>query len=300
MKTDHLITQLFNFNSLVKPLIEYLPNIFMALLLAIIFWVLEKSARKMLGSTLEKLKIEKQVLNLILRALKIGIYLFAFLTIAEQLKINVTSLIAGVGVMGLAISFAAQDTVGNIISGIVIIIDRPFKEGDWISLGEIHALVTEIRLRTTVITTFDNETVVFPNKQIIQERIINYTIKPQIRVKVSFGIAYKEDTYKTRDILLAMANKDDRILKTPEPIVIVTGLGDSSVDMQLRFWIQNPFDQFVMLWEYTEKCKKALDQANIQIPYPHLQLFLEQTQAINALARGGKTDLTQGKKQVNT
>jgi small-conductance mechanosensitive channel len=176
--------------------------------------------------------------------------------------------------MGLALSFAAQDTIGNLISGIVIIIDGPFSEGDWISMGEMHATVTEIRLRTTVLTTFDNETIVVPNKQLAQERVVNYTMTPQTRVRVSVGIAYKEDTEQARKIMLGTLQGDSRILSKPAPAVWVTGLADSSVSMQLRFWTQDPLDKFPLMFEYTEKCKKALDKAGIEIPYPHLQLLL--------------------------
>ena len=188
--------------------------------------------------------------------------------------------------MGLAISFAAQDTIGNIISGIVIIIDGLFKEGDWISMGNMHATVTEIRLRTTVLTTFDNETVIVPNKQLAQERIVNYTLTPKSRVKVSIGIAYKEDIPRARNIILETAHLDSRILPDPKPVVIVSDLGSSSVNLQLRFWIEDPLLKWELMWEYTEKCKIALDKAGIEIPYPHMQLFLEKTKGLQLLAAG--------------
>jgi len=186
--------------------------------------------------------------------------------------------------MGLALSFAAQDTVGNMISGIVIIIDRPFKEGDWVVVGSMHATVTSIRLRTTLFTTFDNETVVVPNKQISQERVINYTMTPNIRVKIPIGIAYKEKISEARAVLLETIKGDTRILSSPPPAVIVTDLGDSSVNLQLRFWIENPSDQYAFFWEYTEKCKEALDRSGIEIPFPHLQLFVEKTKGIELLS----------------
>lgn len=277
-------------NLIVKNIYGYLPNVFMAMILVVCFWIAEKVVSKMLSTSLQRLKVDNQIVNLILKSVKVGIYIFGFLTIADQLKINVTSLIAGVGVMGLAVSFAAQDTVGNIISGIVLIIDKPFRVGDWILMGNLHALVTDIGLRTTVVTSFDNETVVIPNKQIAQERIINFTIHPRIRVKVPFGVAYKEDIDQVRKICLDMVRDDKRILELPEPIVIVSNLGDSSVNMQLRFWIQNSIDQFPMMWEYTEKVKKALDKAGIQIPFPHLQMFLEDTSAVAKLANMPKKD----------
>ncbi len=151
-------------------------------------------------------------------------------------------------------------------------------------MGDMHATVTEIRLRTTVLTTFDNETVVVPNKQLAQERIVNYTMTPRSRVRVSLGIAYKEDIDEARKILLGALEGDSRILADPAPVVWVTDLGNSSVNMQLRFWIENPLDKTTLMFEYTEKCKKGLDEAGIEIPFPHMQLFLEETEGLKTLA----------------
>ena len=244
----------------------------------------------MLSAALIRMNIVRQAQGLILRAARVALYIFAVLTVADQLKINITSLLAGVGVMGLALSFAAQDTVGNIISGVVIIIDGPFKEGDWVSIGQMYAKVTEIRLRTTVLTTFDNESVVVPNKQVAQERIINYTMTPNSRIKVPIGIAYKEDMQRARNIMLDTVKGDDRILLDPAPNVIVTDLGASSVNMQLRFWTEDPLLKFNLMWEYTEKCKHALDQAGIEIPFPHMQLFIEKTEGLQLLAARESTE----------
>jgi small conductance mechanosensitive channel len=282
---DTLI-KLIDIRSLVTHIVAYLPNLFSAFVLLIIFWLANKAFQKALSTTLNRMKVARQSQGLILRAARVMVYIFALLTVADQLKINITSLLAGVGVMGLALSFAAQDTVGNIISGIVIIIDGLFKEGDWIAMGEMHATVTEIRLRTTVLTTFDNETVVVPNKQLAQERIVNYTMTPRTRVKVSIGIAYKEDIPRARNIMLETVARDDRILSDPKPVVLVTELGASSVNMQLRFWTEDPLLKFDLMWEYTEKCKMALDRTGIEIPFPHMQLFLEKTDGLKLLANG--------------
>ncbi len=122
--------KMIDFQALATRIVAYLPNLFTAIVLLAVFWAVNKITQRMLAAALRRLEIVKQARGLILRALRYAIYVFAFLTVADQLKINVTSLIAGVGVMGLALSFAAQDTVGNIISGVVIIIDGPFAEGD--------------------------------------------------------------------------------------------------------------------------------------------------------------------------
>ena len=286
---DSLI-KLIDVQTLVTRFIAYLPNVVSALVLLLIFWVANKASQKMLSSALIRMKIARQAQGLILRAAGVALYIFAVLTVADQLKINITSLLAGVGVMGLALSFAAQDTVGNIISGVVIIIDGPFKEGDWILIDGMHANVTEIRLRTTLLTTFDNESVVIPNKQFSQERIVNYTMTPNSRIKVPIGIAYKEDMQQARGIMLETIKGDDRILLDPAPNVIVTDLGESSVNMQLRFWTEDPLLKFNLMWEYTEKCKQAMDQAGIEIPFPHMQLFLEKTEGLQLLAAGKGTE----------
>lgn len=280
---DSLI-KIIDVRLLMTRILTYLPNLISALVIFIIFWMADKAIRKALSTTLTRMKVTRQSQGLIIRTARVVLYIFAILTVADQLKLNITSLIAGVGVMGLAISFAAQDTIGNIISGIVIIIDGFFKEGDWICMGEMHATVTEIRLRTTVLTTFDNETVVVPNKQLAQERIVNYTLTPKSRVKVSIGIAYKEDILRARNIMLEVVRKDDLILPDPKPTVIVSDLGSSSVNLQLRFWVEDPLLKWEFRWKYTEKCKRALDKAGIEIPYPHMQLFLEKTKGLQLLA----------------
>lgn len=276
--------QFIDVQSLITKLLSYLPNILTAVLLIIVFLIIHAVVQRGTKTVLVRVKTSLHAQNILLRFIKYGIFIFAFLTIAGQLKINVSSLIAGVGIAGLAISFAAQDTISNIISGVAIIIDRPFQEGDWISIGEMHASVAEIRLRTTVLTGFDNETIVVPNKQLSQERIVNYTLTPKIRVRVLIGIAYKEDMRKVREIMLETIKGDDRIMPDPAPVVIVTGLGDSSVGMELRFWTMDPLKKYPLTWEYTEKCKRVLDQAGIEIPFPHMQLFLEKTDAVKMLA----------------
>jgi len=284
------LIKLIDGQSLINQVVAYLPNIFSAIVSLIILWIVNRAIQKTLSATLTRMKVARQLQGLILRAARLVLVIFAILTVADQLKFNITSLLAGVGVMGLALSFAAKDTISNIISGITIIIDGLFKEDDWICMGEMHATVTDIRMRTTVLTTFDNETVVVPNQQLAQERIVNYTMTPKSRVKVSIGIAYKEDISRARNIMLETVSRDDRILTDPKPVVIVNGLGASSVSMQLRFWTEDPLLNYALMWEYTEKCKIALDREGIEIPFPHMQLFLEKTKGLQLLAAGKGAD----------
>ncbi|MBF0278817.1 MAG: mechanosensitive ion channel family protein [SAR324 cluster bacterium] len=264
--------------------VAYLPDLLGAILLALLFWMLHKFVKKAASTVLSKTSIPVEAQNLLVRFIRYTVFFVGIIAVADQLGINVTSMVAGLGLAGLAFSFASQDTIANVISGIVIVIDRPFRQGDWISIGDLHAMVVEIKLRTTTLSTFDNETVVVPNKQMVQERMINYTLMPRIRVRIPVGIAYKENILRAREVLLKTVEGDDRILRDPASEVLVKSLGDSSVNLELRFWIEDSINKNPLTWEYTEKCKLALDAAGIEIPYPHLQLFLEQTEGLRQLS----------------
>ena len=281
---DDLIQKL-DVSAMMTKFIAYLPNLLAAAILACVFWILLRITKRLLGAALAKANVPEEAGDIVLRFTGYVVIIIAVLTIAGQLGIKLTSLIAGLGVAGLALSFAAQDTVANIISGITLLIDRPFKKNDWIRMGDIHASVTNIKLRTTVLTTFDNETIVVPNKMLVQERIVNHTLTPRIRAKVPIGIAYKESIQAAREVMLGTIKGDERILDTPEPAVIVTGLGDSSINLELRFWTQDPLMKFSLQWEYTERCKRALDEAGIQIPFPHRQIFLERSDGLMELVQ---------------
>ena len=267
--------------------IGFLPNLASAIVLVGVFWLLLIIVRRLMRGALRRARVPDTMESLMNRFLKYGVILVAAITIAGQLHINVTSMVAGLGIAGLAISFAAQDTISNIISGITLVIDRPFTEGDWVQVGDTHAQVSKLRLRTTVLNTFDGETIVIPNQNISQEKVVNYTLTPRTRVRVPVGIAYKEDIREARRVMLSTVEGDDRLEDEPQPVVVVTGLGDSSVNLELRFWATEAMQKFPLLWEYTEKCKRALDEADIEIPFPHRQLFLERSEALSELSGAG-------------
>ncbi|MFW6011989.1 MAG: mechanosensitive ion channel family protein [Desulfosalsimonas sp.] len=278
--------QSIDFSTVSTKLVSYVPSLVGAVALIIFFWILNKIIAKAYAASIEKTKIAPEVRSLLGRFIKYGVFIIGGLTVADQLGINITSLVAGLGIAGLAISFAAQDTIANLISGIALIIDRPFAQGDWISIGDQHATVADIRLRSTVLTTFDNEIIVVPNRQMAQEWVVNYTFTPKIRVRVPVGIAYKEDIASARRIMLETVKEDNRIMENPGPTVLVTSLGDSSVNLEMRFWTTDSLMKYSLMWEYIEKVKVALDKAGIEIPFPHMQLFVEETEGVKMLASG--------------
>jgi small-conductance mechanosensitive channel len=203
------------------------------------------------------------------------IYATAIILALDMLGINVMPFIAGAGVAGIAIGFAAKDTLSNLIAGILLIIDRPFEIGDRIEVWSAPAGsatwgdVIDIGLRATKIKTTDNIVIIIPNNEIMMRDIVNYTIiTSKIRVRINIGISYDADIRKAKDIICGVAESADWIAKDPPPKVVVRNFGESSVDLQLRVWINDARKRMDTISHIMDHVKTAFDDAGIEIPYP--------------------------------
>ena len=171
----------------------------------------------------------------------------------------------------LAIGFALQDVIKNFVAGIFIYADEPFRIGDWIEWDDNSGVVEDISLRVTRVRTFDNELLTVPNSQLTDDVIKNPVAKDTLRLKFLFGIGYDDDIDRATEIIIEEAEKHDGILDSPEPSVRLTELGDSSVGLQSRIWIENPSraDFVKTRGEYVEAVKERFDEEGINIPYPN-------------------------------
>jgi small conductance mechanosensitive channel len=171
----------------------------------------------------------------------------------------------------LAIGFALQDVIQNFVAGIFIFTDRPFRIGDWIEWDGNSGVVEDISLRVTRVRTFDNELLTVPNSQLTDGVIKNPVAKEQLRLKFLFGIGYDDDIDRATEIIIEEAEAHDEILDDPEPSVRLVELGDSSVGLQSRIWINDPSrSDFVKTRaEYVKTVKERFDEADINIPYPN-------------------------------
>jgi small-conductance mechanosensitive channel len=204
----------------------------------------------------------------------------------DILGINVMPFIAGAGIVGVAIGFAAKDTLSNLIAGILLIIDRPFEVGDRIEVWSAPAGssswgdVIDIGLRATKIRTTDNIIVIIPNNEIMMRDIVNYTITSSaIRVRVNIGVAYDTDVAKAKAAILSVAKCVDWVLDEPPPKVVVRNFGESSVDLQLRVWISDARKRMDTISEITDKIKCAFDAEGIEIPYPKRDITIIEKKA---------------------
>ncbi|MCP4692016.1 MAG: mechanosensitive ion channel family protein [Desulfobacterales bacterium] len=212
-----------------------------------------------------------------------GVFIFsiALIMALDMIGVNVMPFITGAGVAGLAIGFAAKDTLSNFIAGILLIIDRPFEVGDRIEIWNSPSNsarwgdVLDIGLRATRIRTTDNIIVIIPNNEIMTRDIINYTaISSDIRVRINFGIAYEADLDAAVKIAIQRASTAKWVAEQPAPVVVVRELADFSVNLELRVWVEDARDRMATISHITEAVLKAYNEADIEIPYPKSNLFI--------------------------
>ena len=201
--------------------------------------------------------------------------LMAFVIIAAlgQLGIQTASFIAVIGAAGLAVGLALQGSLANFASGVLMIIFKPIKVGDYIEGGGVAGTVAEIQIFNTILTTPDNKKIIIPNAHLTNDNIINYSTKGTRRLDLTAGIGYGDDIDKARQVLKDIIAADDRILKDPEPVIAVAELADSSVNFVVRPWV-NVADYWNVKFALTEEIKKKFDANGISIPYPQQDVHL--------------------------
>lgn len=195
------------------------------------------------------------------------------LAVLSEFGVQTASLIAVFGAAGLAIGLALQGTLSNVAAGVMLLMFRPFKVGDYIVGGGESGTVKAITLFTTELATPDNVQIIVPNSQLWGAAIHNFSHHATRRVDIAVGIGYEDDINKARETILSVTKADARHHADPEPVVVLTGLGESSVDMTLRVWC-NADDFWPMKFELTQKIKEALDKEGINIPFPQRTVHL--------------------------
>ncbi len=277
-----------NLGELLTQGIAWLPQLGAAIVIFAAFAIGSRVIRRPLGATLRKTGLHATLVQLLVdKILHYVVLVFGLIMALDQLGVNVAAALAGLGVAGIAVGFAAQDTLSNIIAGIVIFMDKPFLVEDWVTTSDQYGQVTNITLRTTRIRTNRNTFVVIPNAQIINSVLENHSKQGALRVDAPVGIAYKEDIDQARAVMLEAVKDLAHQSKDRAADVVVGGLGASSVDLTVRVWIDDGKHQQATFFAMNEACKKALDAAGIEIPFPHMQLFVEDVRdaAVENLAK---------------
>jgi small conductance mechanosensitive channel len=257
---------------LIEKFLEKLPTIIIAVLLVVIGYSLSRLARKLVVKAMKARKVDPSVYNFIKRMVSVAIN-FVFIMGAASMFINVSSLIAAVGAAGVTAGLCLQSTVAQFASCIQILMNHPFKTGDFVELNGVSGSVADIRFMNTVIITPDNKRIVIPNSHITTNHIINYSAENKRRVDFTFSISYSDNIEKAKAVIkeVALANPD--IFKDPLPEVYVKSHEASSINLTARVWckVDKYWDVYFAM---QENVKIALDKNDISIPFNQLDVHI--------------------------
>jgi small conductance mechanosensitive channel len=263
------------FSSLIEDFANSVPTIFSAFLILIVSYYGGVLLSRLLRRVLERQNAEAGVTHLLTKTLKWTIIILGFIT-ALQKFFNVTAFLTGLGIVGFTIGFALQNIMQNFVSGVILLVQRPFRVGDAVGIAGYDGTVLKIGLRTTELKSLDGRIVFLPNGDVLSQPIINYTRASARRVELPIGVAYDSNPEVVRSVILNELNQIKGYLDTPAPQVVFHTFSDSSIDLTVFFWEDTSIaSPLAAKDEALTRIKAAFEKKNIEIPYP-IQVQLQQ------------------------
>ena len=253
---------------LALAVLAFIPRLIVAGLFLVFFWLIYRGLRKVITGALTTAGVDQSIRDMLAHLLKWAIMGFGAVIACNQIGVQIAALLTGVSIIGLAVGFAAKETIENFIAGIVIFWDKPFKIGDHVEIEGTSGRIQRVTFRSTRILDGAGKMVVFPNTQMLSKKLMNNSAHPLTAVKVVVGIAYQESIDDARRVLLGMFKGDERVCREPEPAVGVQECTPASVQLALSFWVVDETLEPALKLEYLEKAKKTLDAASIEPTAP--------------------------------
>jgi small conductance mechanosensitive channel len=264
---------------ILNKLYEYIITYGLSFIAAILIFIVGKWIAGVISRFIERImlraNLDKTLATFIRHISYVVLLLFVVIAALNKLGVQTTSLIAMIGAAGLAVGLALQGSLANFAAGIMLIIFKPFKVGDFVEAGGTMGTVVEIQIFNTILDHFDNRRIVIPNAKITGDNITNFSAIQKRRVDLVFGISYSDDIKKAKEALEKVVASDSRVLKDPKPVVAVSELGDSSVNLVCRPWVK-PQDYWAVYFDTLEKGKLELENSGITIPFPQSDVHLYQ------------------------
>jgi len=254
-------------------IVAYGPSLLGAILILAIGTIGARVLTGVLRRGLGRARVDETLVKFAGNIAYMALMVMVVIAVLERLGVNTTSFAAVLAAAGLAIGLAFQDSLSNFASGVLVIVFRPFKVGDFVEAGGVSGTVEEVQIFTTILETPDNKRVIVGNSAITGGAITNYSANDTRRVDLVFGIGYEDDIARARDILKRILEADGRVLSDPAPVVAVVELADSSVNFVVRPWVATA-DYWGVHFDVTEKVKLAFDEAGISIPFPQTDVHL--------------------------
>lgn len=235
-------------------------------------WVARRIV-SVVGKLMEKKGWDQALRSFVSSILSTVLSFVVVLAAIEQLGLDTTSLLALLGAAGLAVGLALKDSLSNFAAGVMLILFKPFKIGDFVDAGGVAGVVEHISVFSTQFKTGDNKEIIVPNSHIYGGVITNVSAKPTRRIDMVIGIGYDDDMKKARDLIMQVLNADERVLQDPAPVIAVSELGDSSVNFVVRPWVKSA-DYWAVQWDFLEKIKETFDANGVSFPYPQQDVHM--------------------------
>lgn len=253
-------------------IVDFAINLVVAAIALAAFYLLWRIVRSLLNVFMRPSRFDETSQAFITNILKYTILLAGVFNALSVMEIDTTGLLASLGIVGITIGFAARDAFSNLISGILIYLDRPFVIGDLVEVGENYGRVDQITLRSTRIITTDGKMLAVPNAEIINKTVTSYTNFPHLRLDIQVTVGVTEDVGKARQVLLNVLQHDLDYMEFPSPRVVVTQLNDYNIALELQVWIKDERTHIEKRSELREKVVQALNKAQIEMPFETIQL----------------------------
>lgn len=274
----------FNLDEMIKlseswlpVLLEYSGKLALALFTLLLGWWLINRLTRRLQALMGGRRVDAALTSFIGSLANMGLKVLLLVSVASMVGISTASFIAVIGAAGLAIGLALQGSLANFAGGVLILLFRPFRIGDWIEAQGVAGTVDSIQIFHTVLRTVDNKTVILPNGALSNGAIVNSSHQATRKVIFNIGVDYDADLQAAREVLLGLA-RDSRVLAEPAPEVVVTSLGDSAITLSLRLWVNNG-DYWAVMFMLNEGVRDGLRQAGIDIPFPQRVVRMINTEA---------------------
>jgi len=266
------LQEIFSADRIANSVAHFAPRFVIGLIVFLVFYLLYRVLNFLLARVTRRAQVEPTAATFLLMAVKYVVLIVGLVMALEELGLDVTTILEGLGIVGLALGFAAKDTLSNIIAGFFLFWDKPFVIGDLIEVSDEYGEVREITMRTTRIVTVDGKLVSIPNSVIVNSKIRSYTMIPHLRLDIDVTIGVNERIDEAREVILDIVRRDERFLKEPAPEVVAIALGDYFVKIELKVWLRDPRIHIPVREELREAIKNALDKAGIVMPYETIEL----------------------------
>jgi len=246
-------------------------NIVFALLIGIAGWYLTRVLVRLVRGLLARAGLDEILVRFVGSIVKVVLLLVVAIAALDRLGVDTTALIAVLGAAGIAVGLALKDSLQNFASGVMLIVFRPFKAGDYVEAGGTAGIVEHIAIFSTTMRTGDNRAVIVPNGAIYGSTITNYSARATRRLDMVFGISYDDDVARARELISGVLAADERVLADPEPVVALGELAESSVNLWVRPWVSSD-DYWALRFDLLERIKTALEEEGMTIPFPQLDV----------------------------